>query len=79
MSACPHKRIEDCPLYVAAHDPDLVALSCIDTRHEAACAVARGANYADLLGRATAGAFAIARKKLGIDDGRHVAQGAVNP
>lgn len=47
MSGCPHANIVHCPLYRAAHHPELLQFGCADSRlDEGGCAVDRGKSYA---------------------------------
>jgi len=51
---CPHEKIQHCPLYVAAHDPHY-GISCEDgLAYEGGCAVSRGLNYPEAVGRLSA-------------------------
>lgn len=47
MRACPHKRVKDCPLYVAAHDARLSGFACTGGLEHSLdeCDVSRGASY----------------------------------
>lgn len=43
---CPHKEVRLCPLYVAAHDPELVRFGCDDGRlGEGGCGADRWLDY----------------------------------
>lgn len=47
MGSCPHRRVQDCPLYVAAHDARLSGFACVGGLEHSLneCDVSRGASY----------------------------------
>ena len=60
---CPHKRISECPLYVASHDTRFAGVGCVDDLAQP-CRVGRGRAYEVQLNSAIRRAFSLARAKL---------------
>lgn len=60
---CPHKRIAECPLFVASHDARFAGVGCVDDLAQP-CRVDRGRAYQAQLDAAIKRAFRLARAKL---------------